>query len=167
MNRILLVLCLACAPWAFTGCNAHGNLQKFLDKLPATEIQEVRQTFNSPLWSNTEIATNIATDADGLLDIGSASATITSSVFSTSASVTGFKQIPTAEQRAAAAAAKAAKAELAAARAAQRAAIAKAESEEAAKIRLSNLRQPLPKLQTGPDGKTIVPIPSAPIEPRK
>ena len=79
---------------ALCGCSAVSNLNKFLDKLPATEIQEVRQSFNSPLWSNTEIATNIATDENGMLDIGSASATITSSIFSTSASVTGFKANP-------------------------------------------------------------------------
>ncbi len=166
MKTLLLSLLFAALPF-FGGCAATGNLQKFLDKLPATDIAEVRQTFNSPLWSNTETASNIVIDPDGLLDIGSASASITSSIFSTSASVSGFKQIPTEEQRAAAAAAKAAKAELAAARAAQRAATAKADAEEAAKIRRATLRQPTIKIEVGPDGKPILPPPTPPADPRK
>ncbi len=146
-----------------SGCTASGNLQKFLDKLPATEIQEVRQTFNSPLWSNTEIATNIATDENGLLDVGSASASITSSVFSTSASVTGFKQIPTPEQRAAAAKAKSDKAAALALKAAQKAATAKGEADTLEAARLSKLRTP-ERVEVGPSG---LPFPTIPTEVKK
>lgn len=58
---------------AFSGCLSSAvNMQKFLAKLPPTELKKVEHTFNAPLWSNTERVLKVTTDANGLLDIDSA-----------------------------------------------------------------------------------------------
>lgn len=156
MKTLLILFALVC-----TGCTNMGNLQKFLDKLPATAVGDAKQTFTSPLWSEAITAANVAVDDNGLMDVGEVSATLTIPLWGvvSSFSIGQFKQIPTAKQRAAASAEKAAKAELAEARAATRAADAKAaadaRADEAALIRKASLRQPESRpVGTRPDGVT-------------
>lgn len=131
--RLYLLLALA---FAAVGCSSVTRLNKFLDKIPATDLAGVDHSFSSPLWSDTIRVEDVSIDADGLLDVGSATADLKIPLWGTTSTTTlrGLKQIPTAKQRAAA---NAIKAEMAAARAkaaASRAeAKAKAATETAAK----------------------------------
>lgn len=83
-----------------SGCTSVMKLQGFLQTIPAMEITEIKQSLQTPIWSNYEVATGVKTDADGLLNIASATVTIRIPIWGivSEATMTNFKQIPSAEQ---------------------------------------------------------------------
>ncbi len=97
----LIALVLLAASLALAGCqSAPTRLKKFLSEVPATNLAEFKHKTTSPVFGNEQVVRNVTTRDDGLLNVGSASSSISFPLVGVTDEVTlsGFVQIPSPAQ---------------------------------------------------------------------